>query len=156
MASEENRMTLRPYHPPYILGYLGLWPDVKMRPAMRYAVERVKDGGPELEIELIEKFDDICMRCESIEEDPAGSVWGEGYSCTSSRDPKIVKESTEENAAILKALGLEFGAVLKACQLFPLVAEKLPELKGYSQSGKAMIQEHYQEGLAFLRECWEK
>ena len=155
MASEENRMKLRPYHPPYILGYLGLWPDAKMRPAMQYGVERVRVGGPDLEIELVEEYDDICLHCLDLEEDPAGSVWGEGKACKSSRNPEVVRSVTEENAAILKATGLKFGAVLKASALFPLVAEKLPELRNYPQSGTAMIQDNYRAGLAFLGEYWK-
>ena len=156
IASEGNRMTLRPYHPAYILGYLGLWPNAKMRPAMEYGVERVRTGGPDLEIELVEGYDDICLHCRDLEEDPAGSVWGAGHSCKTSRNPEVVKSVTEENAVILNALGLAFGATLKASALFPLVAEKLPELKNYSQSGTAMIQENYQEGLAYLRERWNE
>ncbi|RKY74370.1 MAG: hypothetical protein DRQ14_02245 [Candidatus Latescibacterota bacterium] len=149
-----HRLRLRPYHPPYILAYLGSKAD--MRPAMRYAVEKVREGGPGLEVELVEGFDDICMRCEKLEKRPSGSVWGEGYSCPTAEDPDMVRSIADENEAILKAIGLKFGDVLRARELFPLFADKLPELKSYPQCGKDFIQENYLKGMELLLRLWDR
>jgi hypothetical protein len=68
-------------------------------------------------IEVIEQFDDICIKCNRRERDEEGSVWGKSHSCTSSRKPKTVEWTNRRNREILDKLRLRFGSVSRPADL---------------------------------------
>ena len=96
------------------------------------------------EIELVEAYDDICVRCVRRVRDEKGSVWGEEHSCSSSRDPNIVKNVARMNGQVLQKLGLAFGSVIGLQDLVELMRERMPTVA--SPEG----QEYYKKGLAVL------
>ena len=149
-----ERMTLRPYHPGYLLAYLALGEEGNPRPAMQYGLSLLRSCRPDTEVELVQEYDDVCLHCERLETDPLGSVWGPGYSCPSSRDPKVVAEVHRENDDILEALGCTYGAVFRAEALFALCADRLPGLAHLPMQGSAVIQENHHAGLQRLRKQW--
>ena len=151
-----ERMRLRPYHPGYLLAYLALGTAGHPRPAMQYGLSLLRSCRPDTEVELVQEYDDVCLHCERLETDPQGSVWGPGYSCPSSRAPRIVAEVHRENDVILEALGCTYGAVFRAEVLFALLAERLLGLAHLPMQGSAVIQENYRAGLEILRKQWAR
>lgn len=149
-----DRIRLRPYHPGYVLAYLGLGEAGHPRPAMQYGLQLLRCCRPATEVELVRDYDDVCLQCERLEPDPKGSVWGSGHSCPSSRDAEVVAEVHRENGCILEALGSAYGAVFRADALFTLLAERLPQLAHLPMQGSAVIQENYRAGLEKLQAEW--
>ena len=152
MTSEKAPMRLRPYHPTWILAFIGSGRR-ECKNGMNEAAERVK-ADPEMEIELTDRFDDVCELCRERFADAAGSVWGEGYNCTSAQKPDVVRAVAEENERVLARLGLEIGSVVTARELFSMVAERLPDLSDFPECGGPAEQANYRRGIDTLREMW--
>jgi len=146
---------LRPYHPGYLVAYLGLGDAGQPRPAMQYGLSLLGACRPDTDIVLVQEYDDVCMHCEKIEADAQGSVWGRAHSCPSSRDPQVVAEVHRENDVILEALGCSYGAALPAEDLFTRLAERLPDLAHLPMQGSDTIQKNYATGMEELRKQWQ-
>jgi len=141
---------LRPYHPTYVVAYFGEGGSKRgfNRVGMNRVIKAIQDN-PDVEIEFVECYDDICLGCERIKPSPTGSVWGRKQTCPSAENPVVVKEVTEANRQVLDLLGLQFGAIISLKELVPLVRDRLPDIgkSGIKQIGGAGIQERYEKGL---------
>jgi len=64
---------LRPYHPTYVVGYFGqgYHPESYNSQGFNEVIEKIR-SYPDLEVEIVEGFDDICLRCERRVEDEKG------------------------------------------------------------------------------------
>jgi len=158
------RIRLRPYHPACVVQCFGcldlsledwrkaIWgtqlatytEKAYNEDGFSYVMDQIKSNPRAIEIELVEAYDDICVRCVRREPDEKGSVWGEKHSCSSSRDPNIVQNVARMNAEILEKLGLRFGSVIDLQELVKLMSEKMPTVA--SSEG----QKYYEKGLAVL------
>ena len=139
-------MFLRPYHPPYVVAYYGRREglnSVKWSPL----ISRV-EKEPDLKIRIVESFDDACAGCTKLENDPMGSVWGVGQTCSSAKDPGMVALVTRTNKRILGELGLFFGDEILLKDLGPLLQNKVPLL--YEGIGGPENQKDYEKGLRDL------
>lgn len=146
---ETARIRLRPYHPTYVIG--------RFSPSYRWNKKNPRYEGfkgvhekirthPDIKVELVEQFDDICIKCELRVEDEKGSIWGKDHSCPSARNPDTVKMVNRANKRVLSALGLKIGSVIAFKELVTLLAEKLPVLDVPGLGN----QKRYEEGLAVL------
>ena len=149
------RMRLRPYHPTYVVGYFGQGYHRKSYNSQGFndVIGKIR-LDPEIEVEIVEGFDDICLKCERRVEDEKGSVWGERHSCSSSNDPGIVKKVNAANTRVLQDLGLQFGSVIKLRELVKLLREKIPVLDD-NMIGGSQFQEKYEKGLVMLSTLWK-
>lgn len=158
------RIRLRPYHPRNVVQYFGclhlpveerrsaIWGKqltTLTEPAYNEAgfdevVRRIQANPGEVEIELVEEYDDICLRCTRREPDEKGSVWGKAHSCSSSRNPDIVKSVNRTNAEVLGKLGLKFGSVIRLEDLVRLLRERIP------QASTPQGQKTYDKGFEVL------
>ena len=141
------KIRLRPYHPEWVIIYLGcldmkvedlrkmFWGSSQLETFSEKAynedgfnkvVSKIKSNPKNIEIEIVEGFDDICLQCYKRVADGKGSVWGEKHSCTSSRNPSIVKSVNEQNEKFLQKFGLQFGSVITLKKLVCLFLEKGP------------------------------
>ena len=143
-------MRLRPYHPTYVVSYFGQEqpPGGSNGQGFRDVMEKIQ-SDPDIEVELVEEYDDICEKCTRRVEDEKGSVWGERHSCPSSNNPDTVTSVNATNARVLRDLGLEFGSVVKWGDLVKLLRERIPVLDD-NMLGGAKRQEDYDKGLAAL------
>ena len=149
------RIRLRPYHPTYVVGYFGqgYHPESYNSQGFNDVIERIK-SHPDLEVELVEGFDDICSKCERRVEDEKGCIWGESHSCSSSNDPSVVQGVNAANGRVLQSLGLQFGSVIRLRDLVDLLRERIPVLEDDMIGGPG-FQEKYEKGLEALRRLWE-
>lgn len=149
------RIRLRPYHPTYVVGYFGLGgrPDGFNRDGFNEVLGKIR-SDPEIEVDLVEEYDDICLKCERRVEDEKGSVWGPRHSCPSSDDQEIVRAVDAANRRVLGELGLEFGSVVKLRDLVALLRERIPVLDD-DMIGGAGFQERYEKGLTAISSLWE-
>lgn len=111
-------------------------------------VSEIKSNPDEIEIEVVEGYDNVCTKCNKRIRDEKGSIWGERYSCSSSQDPQIVENVNKENSMILRKVGLQFGSVIKLRDLIQLLSEKMPVFMGLEKDPQ--IQENYKKGLAVV------
>jgi len=158
------RIRLRPYHPTWVLGFFGLggMEEGYNRRGFNYVIEAIRRAAsspndPDLEVEFVESFDDICKRCDRLVESETGSAWGERHTCPSAQDPKVVESVSANNRKVLQALGLEFGSVVPLRELVPLLRERIPDLgkSGIGEIGGARFQERYVKGLEAISALWE-
>ncbi|MCD4825109.1 MAG: DUF1284 domain-containing protein [Phycisphaerae bacterium] len=149
------RIRLRPYHPTYVIGFYGAggMEEGFNRIGFNEVVGKIQDN-PNIEVELVEQFDDICVKCERLVEDENGSIWGKQHTCPSAQSDEIVGKVTATNKRILQDLGLQFGSVIKLRDLVKLLSEKLPTLDD-EMLGAPEFQEKYAKGLAALSQQWE-
>ena len=149
------RIQLRPYHPTYVVGYFGqgYHPESDNSRGFNDVIEKMK-SDPDLEVELVEGFDDICTKCKGRVEDEKGSVWGESHSCSSSNDPEIVRRVNAANSRVLRDLGLQFGSVIELRDLVGLLRERIPVLND-DMIGGPQFQEKYEKGLAVFSSLWK-
>ncbi|MCK4244523.1 MAG: DUF1284 domain-containing protein, partial [Candidatus Omnitrophica bacterium] len=107
------RIRLRPYHPTYVIGYFGqgYYPKSYNSQGFNEVIEKIK-SDPNVEVELVEEYDDICMKCERLVEDKKGSVWGKRHSCSSAKNPSVVEGVNRANKRVLRSLGLQFDSVV--------------------------------------------
>lgn len=149
------RIRLRPYHPTYVVGYFGMGyhPKSYNSDGFNDVIEKIK-SDPDLEVEIVEEFDDICLKCERRVEDEKGSVWGERHRCPSSNDPRIVERVNAANRRVLQALGLPFGSVIRLRELVELLRERIPVLDD-DMIGGPPFQEKYEQGLVVLSTLWK-
>lgn len=150
LVKRENRrmrIRLRLYHPTYVIGYFGqgYHPKSYNSQGFNEVIEKIK-SDPNIEIELVEEYDDICMKCKRLVEDENGSVWGKRHSCSSSKNPSVVEGVNKVNKRVLRALGLKFGSVVKLRDLVKLLSEKIPILDD-DMIGGQKFQEKYDKGL---------
>jgi len=108
---------------------------------------------PDIEVELVEGYDDICERCDRRVEDEKGSIWGRGHTCPSAQDQRVVDGVRAANERVLRDLGLGFGSVIGWRDLVGWLAEKIPVLDDPMIGGPA-LQENYEKGLAVFRRLW--
>lgn len=141
------KIRLRPYHPEHVIIYSGcldlkaedlreiFWGSSQLETFTEKAynedgfievVSRIKSTPKDIEIEIVEEYDDICLKCYKRVADGKGSVWGEKHSCTSSRNPAIVKEVKKQNEKFLRKFGLQFGSTITLKKLVYLFLEKGP------------------------------
>jgi len=159
-----TRIRLRPYHPTNVVQYFGcLHLDVEARrneiwgrqlstlsemayneAGFDHVIEKIQGDPHGVEIELVEEYDDICLRCIRREKDEKGSVWGRAHSCSSSRNPKVVANVNRINGEVLGKLGLQFGSVVRLGDLVELLRERMPQVS--SPKGQAS----YDRGLQVL------
>jgi hypothetical protein len=145
-------MYLRPYHPTYLVCYYARRFEKKDPASSRKwdsLVARV-ENEPDLEIHLVECFDDACAGCRKLKSDPLGCLWGVGYTCTSVKKPDTVAMVIEGNKRILSELGLFFGSQILMKDLVVLLEEKIPVL--YDIIGGAQNQANYKKGLGELKQ----
>ena len=149
------RIHLRPYHPTYIVGYYGMGghPESYNSVGFNEVIEKIK-SDPEIEVEFVEEFDDICLKCTRLVEDENGSVWGPAHSCHSSGNAELVQTLRAVNECVLAALGLEYGSVIKLKDLVGLLRERIP-LLFHKQIGGTAFQEEYVHGLVEIAKLWE-
>ena len=146
---------LRPYHPTYIVGYYGMGghPPSFNSKGYNEIIEKI-NSDPEIEVEFVEEFDDICLKCTRLVEDENGSVWGPAHSCHSSGNAELVQTLRAVNECVLAALGLKYGSVIKLKDLVGLLRERIP-LLFHEQIGGAGFQEKYERGLSEIEKLWE-
>jgi len=106
-------------------------------------------NNPDINVEFVECYDDICLRCENLRSASTGSVWGRLQTCTSAENPVVVQEVTEANRQVLNLLGLQFGTIIPLKELITLLRDRLPEIgkSGIKQIGGAELQARYEKGL---------
>lgn len=147
------RVRLRPYHPTCVVVYFG--DGGRKRDWCSVAFNSVIDifkKYPDVEIEFVEEFDDICCLCERRKKDADGSVWGKNHSCPSSNSPQIVSDVKEQNRAVLHALELDFGSVIRLQDLVKLLRERIPNLESI---GQKYGNERYYRGLSAIDALYE-
>lgn len=149
------RIRLRPYHPTYVVGYFGQGSHPKSYNSQGFndVIEKIK-LDPDIEVEIVEGFDHICLKCERRVEDKEGSVWGKEHSCSSSNNPDIVEGVNAANRRVLQNLGLQFGSVIKLRELVKLLRERIPVLDD-DMIGGPQFQEKYEKGLVALSALWK-
>ncbi|MEW6355011.1 MAG: hypothetical protein AB1696_01690 [Planctomycetota bacterium] len=143
-----TRIRLRPYHPANVVQYFGclhlktedrrreIWGSQLTTLAEKAynedgfddVVRRIEEDPRGVEIEFVEEYDDICLKCARREKDEKGSVWGKTHSCSSSRNPKVVQNVNRINQEVLGKLGLSFGLVIKLDRLVALLRERMPQV----------------------------
>ncbi|MBN1294645.1 MAG: hypothetical protein JXB48_22610 [Candidatus Latescibacteria bacterium] len=150
----DRPMYLRAYHPPYLVYYYGAIREKKITnraSLIKWSslVKRVEDE-PELVIRIVEAYDDACAGCQKLIPDPLGSVWGVGYSCTSFKQPDVVKDVTMASRRILGELDLYYGSEILMRDLVLRLEKKVPVL--YEYIGGNSNQEFYEKGLKYLKQ----
>lgn len=143
-------LRLRPYHPTWVIAFFGEGGlnEGYNRLGFNLALQAIQKN-PDIEIEFVECYDDICRHCERLKSSPTSSAWGHRQTCTSAEDQVTVKEVTEANRQVLNLLGLQFGAIISLKELVPLMCAQLPDIgqSGIKQIGGAGLQEKYEKGL---------
>jgi hypothetical protein len=138
------KITLRPYHPTGVVAIIG---GGKMtgfnNRGVEYVIARIM-SAPDLDVEIVREYDDICKRCDRRVEDERGSVWGERHTCPSAQDEKMIEKVNADNHKFLSATGLAFGSVIKMRDLVKLLQEKIPPSERGGSEG------HYGNGLSKL------
>ncbi|MFH0938728.1 MAG: hypothetical protein V1899_05545 [Planctomycetota bacterium] len=122
------RIKLRPYHIFAVIRQLATGPtkeDIDRFRGMPIVTEKIKTD-PDVEIVLVKEYDDACVHCAARVPDENGSIWGEGFSCPSSKDQARAEKVTDSMYEILRDIGLRFGSVMKARDLLRLAIEKRP------------------------------
>ncbi len=150
------RIKLRPYHPTYVIGYFGIGVKKKgfNKDGFNYVIDKIREN-PDIEVELVENYDDICVKCDRLVEDKNGSVWGKMHTCTSAQDKTVVDNVNAANKRVLQKLSLQFGSVIKLSELVKLLSEKIPILDD-EMIGGPQFQEKYENGLSILSKMQEK
>lgn len=148
------RVGLRPYHPTYVVAYFGIgrMEEGFNRDGFNDVLAKIREN-PDIEVELVEEYDDICRRCERLVADEKGSIWGKGHTCPSAQDEKVVKGVNAANRRVLRDLGLQFGSVVRLRPLVKLLSERIPVLDD-DMIGGSRFQEAYEAGLAALLRMW--
>jgi hypothetical protein len=148
LRSERMKITLRPYHPTGVVAIIG---GGKMtgfnNKGVEYVIGKIM-SAPDLEVEIVREYDDICQRCDRRVEDERGSVWGEHHTCPSAQDEKMIEKVNTDNERFLSATGLTFGSVIKMRDLVKLLKEKIPPGERGGSGG------HYAKGLSKLSEMY--
>ena len=150
------RIRLRPYHPTYVVAYFGMGgkDDGYNKDGFNDVLQRIRDD-PEIEIELVEEYDDICRGCIRRTEDERGSVWGKRHTCSSARDEAVVDGVNRANGRVLRGLGLAFGSVIGFRDLVRRLSEKIPVLDDDMIGGRT-FQGAYEDGLDVLSHLWDE
>ena len=120
------RIRLRPYHPTYVISFIGGGYEVT-GPKWANVMEKVKND-PDIEIELVEEHDDVCLDCHRRMKNETGCVWSTDHTCVSAERPDIVEGVKRANARFLKDLELELGSVIRLKDLAKKLREKIPVL----------------------------
>lgn len=145
-----NLIRLRPYHPTYVIAFFeeGGLKEGNNRVGFNRVIQAIQKN-PDIEVEFVECYDDICLHCESLRPSSTDSVWGRRQTCSSAENPVVVKEVTEANRQVLNLLGLQFGAIISLKELVPLLRERLPDIgkSGIKQIGESGLQGKYEKGL---------
>jgi len=148
---------LRPYHPTYVIGFFGAggMKEGYNRHGFNYVIEQIK-ANPNIKIEFVEEYDDICKRCENLKPSEKGSVWGKQHTCSSAENPVVVEKVKKANEQILKLLGLKIGSLVAFKDLVLLMRARLPDIgkSGIDMIGGAEFQEKYEKGLATVSALW--
>jgi len=147
------RIRLRPYHPTWVVAFYGAG-GMKAGHNKRgfdYVLDQLKTPA-QVEVQLVECYDDICQRCDRLRKSDGGSLWGERQTCTSAENPKVVESVKTSNRQALERLGLAMGDVIGLRKLVALLRERIPDLaaSGIAEIGGASIQAAYARGLAEL------
>ena len=141
---------LRPYHPTWVIAFFaeGGLNNGNNRIGFNRVIQAINDN-PDIEVEFVGCYDDICIHCESLHASSIDSVWGRRQTCSSAENPVVVAEVTEANRQILNLLGLQFGAIISLKELVPLMRDRLPDIdkSGIKQIGGAGLQGKYEKGL---------
>lgn len=147
---------LRPYHPTYVVVYFGMGRknDGFNKDGFNDVIRRIREN-PDIEVELVEEYDDICRKCDRRKEDEKGSIWGKRHTCPSAQDKDVVNGVNVANKRVLEDLGLEFGSVIKLRDLVRRLAKKIPILDD-DMIGGPEFQEAYEKGLLALSHLWEE
>lgn len=147
------RIKLRPYHPTFVVGYIGM--DGKVdgynKDGFNDVIDKIRKNI-DIEIEFVHEFDDICKKCDRRVEDESGSVWGKKHTCSSAQDENTVKEVNKVNELVFQKLGLKFGSVVKMKDLVKLLAAKIPVMEDIKQGKK--FQKDYKKGLSLLNDLY--
>ncbi|MEW6358187.1 MAG: DUF1284 domain-containing protein [Planctomycetota bacterium] len=142
------KITLRPYHPTGVIAIIG---GAKMtgfnNRGVEYVIAQIM-ADPDLDVEIVHEYDDICKRCDRRIEDERGSVWGERHTCPSAQDQKMIEKVNSDNQRFFSATGLSFGSVMKMRDLVGLLKEKIPPSERGGPEGP------YAKGLAKLSEMY--
>ena len=151
-----HRIKLRPYHPTYVVGYFGMGKkdDGFNKDGFNEVIQKIRNN-PEIEVELVEEYDDICRKCDRRSEDRKGSIWGRKHTCPSAQDENEIHRVNVINKRVLKDLCLEFGAVIKLEDLVRRLSKKIRVLDD-EMLGGPKFQKAYEKGLVALSRLWEK
>lgn len=151
----DMRIRLRPYHPTYLVGYYGMGghPESYNSVGFNEIIEKIK-ADPDIEVEFVEGFDDICLKCSRIVADEAGSVWGERHRCPNTAKPEVIQALGDVNRQVLEKLGMEYGSVIKLKDLVGLLRERIGVLF-HDFVGGAGFQDKYEHGLAEITKLWK-
>lgn len=146
------RVMLRPYHPTWVVCYFAdqhiASPDQNKK-GFDYVHSLLKQN-PDTEIELVQRYDDICLRCAKRVPNPKGSVWGKDSSCPSSDNPEVVANVHQSNRNTLDLIGLCYDSVVSWRELVQLLERKIPRLID-PMIGGMTNQEKYERGLSLLK-----
>ena len=149
------RLRLRPYRATCVVAYFGIgrMGEGYNRDGFNDVLDRIWTD-PDIEVELVEEYDDVCRNCDVLVVEEKGSIWGAGYTCYSALDRRMVKRVNAANSRVLRDLGLQFGSVVRLERLVELLAERIPILDDDTLGGQR-LQEAYEKGLAALRQMWQ-
>jgi len=120
------KITLRPYHPTGVVAIIGGAKKTGFNNrGVDYVIEQIMTD-PDLDVEIVHEYDDICKKCDRRVEDENGSVWGKHHTCPSAQDEKMIEKVNADNERFFSATGLQFGSVIKMRDLVELLKEKIP------------------------------
>jgi hypothetical protein len=105
---------------------------------------RIKANPEEAEIEFVEEYDDMCVKCNRRVRDEKGSIWGRTHSCSSSQNADTVAGVKKTNQEVLQKLGLQFSSVVSLKDLLRLLSERIPTLVNPES------QKYYKNGITIL------
>lgn len=149
------RIQLRPYHPTYLIGYYGMGghPESYNSKGFNDLIEKIK-SNPDIEIQFVKGFDDICRKCSRLVPDDRGSVWGPRHRCQSSENEQLVRDIHRVNRQVLDLLGLDYGSIIALKDLVDLLKQRIPYLFS-DLIGGADFQGQYEDGLEKISNLWK-
>ena len=152
---QKIRIQLRPYHPTYLIGYYGMGghPESYNSKGFNDLIEKIR-SNPDIEVQFVKGFDDICKKCSRLIADERGSIWGQRHRCPSSENDRLVQEIHQVNRKVLDLLGLDYGSVISLKDLVNLLKQRIPFLFS-DLIGGADFQKQYEKGLVEISNLWK-
>jgi len=156
MADKRRKMRikLRPYHPTWVIAFFGMgqMDEGFNSKGFNDVIDRIR-RCPDIEVEFVEGYDDICNRCDRLVEDEKGSLWGPKHTCPSAQNKDVIKGVIAANKRVLQDMGVQFGSVVRMKDLVKLLSERIPILDD-EMLGGAEFQKKYEKGLSALRRLY--
>ena len=117
---------LRPYYLYAVFRQLGTGDEPVEDNSLPHITGQLISSGFADEIQLVQTFCDCCRNCPRMLPDQAGSLWGEGYRCASTKTRKRLVEVENQMRSILYDLEMRFGDCMRADALLRRAAERRP------------------------------